>query len=647
MMKKTLLLSGLMLSAWFAQAQQRLALYEEFSGENCGPCAAANPGVWATASAAGNDTKVLLLKYQSPIPSAGPIYNANPVFTDNRMEYYSVNSAPSGGFNGGALAHPTTGFTQANINTASTGTAAFTITISNPSYQSGGQYFTATVTVTSTGAATYANLKLRSALVESLHYATAPGTNGETDFHNVVRQMYGNNGASADGQTIDATWTAGQIRTYTIKGAVPSYVGTNPGTPAVNFLAAWVQKDDTKEVLQVGKTANITITKPPVDILLTSIGISGLKCQLPASIPHTIKVKNTGTTVLTTAKIYTSVNGAAATSQDVTLGNLAAGATSADISLTALNVTTAGVQSVVDSIVLPNSVQDYNDFDNVRTSAAYVLNSTAVAIPLTFDFESTNANYSNFVSYPGTSLIGIIKATSNPGLGRNGSAGLGYFPCYQLPQGSFGYLIFPKTTLPSGAKAIDFYTSYAQFKAQDGTITGDKLELTYSTDCGTSWTSIWSKANADLASAESTGSNFTPTAASWKKWSVDVTNVPTDAYIAFKGTSNFGNNMFIDDVNLRTGSATGINELVADGSFKVFPNPVSDLLNVSIDLKKASSVTYTVYNVLGQQVNAPVTTSMSAGTNTATINTNNLAAGMYYLNVSTEAGSIQQKFTKQ
>ncbi|KAA5536578.1 T9SS type A sorting domain-containing protein [Taibaiella lutea] len=645
MMKKTLLLGGLMLSAWFTQAQQRLALYEEFSGENCAPCAATNPGLWTLISAAGNDTKVLMLKYQTPIPSAGPIYLANTIFADNRETYYSVNSAPSGSMNGGALAHPAN-LTQANINTASTGTAAFTITVSNPSYQNAGQYFTATITVTSTGAATYANLKLRSALVESLHYATAPGTNGETDFHNVIRQMYDNNGANADGQTIDATWTAGQTRTYTIKGAVPSYVGSAPATPAINFLAAWIQKDDTKEVLQVGKTANITVTKPPVDVTLTSIGISGLKCQLPATIPHTIKVKNTGTTALTTARVYTSVNGATPTFQDVPLNNLAAGATSADLTLTALNVTTAGVQSVVDSVVLPNTVQDYNDFDNVRSSSAYVLNSTAVAIPLTFDFETANTNFSNFVSYPGTSIVGIIKATSQ-GLGHSGSNGLGYFPCYQLPQGSFGYLIFPKTTMPAGAKAIDFYTSYAQYKATDGTITGDKLELTYSTDCGTTWTSIWSKANADLASADPTGSNFTPTTASWKKWSVDVTNVPSDAYIAFKGTSNFGNNMFIDDINLRSGAATGIDELVAEGSFKVFPNPVSDLLNVSIDLKKASSVTYTVFNVLGQQVNAPVTKSMSAGTNTATINTNNLAAGMYYLNVTTEAGSVQQKFTKQ
>src|SRR5690606_40926098 len=63
---------------------------------------------------------------------------------------------------------------------------------------------------------------------------TAPGTNGETHFQNVVRQMYPN----AEGQAIDETWTAGQTRTYTITGAVPSYV--NEDAPTV-FLAAFLQ----------------------------------------------------------------------------------------------------------------------------------------------------------------------------------------------------------------------------------------------------------------------------------------------------------------------------------------------------------------------------------------------------------------------
>jgi len=652
-MKKTLLIGGLMLSAWLTQAQQRLALYEEFSGENCGPCAALNPALNTLLAQPGNDAKILLLKYQSPIPSAGPIYNANTVFTDARMDYYSIPFAPHGSINGadvgsGANQGNINQTTQAMIDAASSGTAAFTVTVGTPSYQNGGQSFTATITVKATAATNIANLKLRVALVESLHYTSAPGTNGETDFHNVVRQMYGTTGPNPDGQTMQAAWTANQTVTYTVTGAVPSYAGLNPAIPAVNFIAAWVQRDDTKEVLQVGKTGNITLQKPPLDVALTAItGVSGLMCQVPAAITPTITVKNVGTTALTSARVY----GPNGTTQDLTFSPaIAAGATK-NVTLNTVNITTAGVQSIVDSIALPNGTAniDYNSYDNSVSGVAYILNSTPSALPLSYDVEAVNANW---VGYPGTSgnaypIVRVSATTDGTTyFGYDGSHTCLWYPNAQLGAGYSGYYIMPKADLPAGAKKLEFYASYA---LRDGA--GDKLEVVYTTDCGANWTQVWTKSNGDLANATATtgttlhipsGGN-----AGWKKWGVDISSVPTGAYLAFKATSGGANNLFIDNINIATGAVVGIDELVAQGSFNVYPNPASDLLNMTIDLKKASSVTYTVFNVLGQQVNAPVTKAMNAGTNTATININNLAAGMYYLNIATEAGSIQQKFTKQ
>jgi len=568
------------------------------------------------------------------------------------MDYYQIPFAPHGSINGtdvgtGANQGNINQTTQAMIDAASTGTAAFTVTVSNPTYLGSGQSFTSTITVKSTNAATYANLKLRVALVESLHYATAPGTNGETDFHNVVRQMYGTNGANADGQTINLTWTANQTQTYTISGAVPSYVGLNSATPASVFLVAWVQKDDTKEVLQVGKTANITVQKPPLDVALTAIsGVAGLKCALPAAITPTITVKNVGTTALTSARVY----GPNGSTQDLTFNPaIAAGATK-DVALNAVNITTAGVQNIIDSIALPNGTAniDYNAYDNSASGTAYILNSAPTALPIAYDLEATNTNW---VGYPGTGANGYpfvrVEATTDGStyFGYNGSHTCLWYPNAQLGSGYNGYYITPKADLPTGAKKLEFYASYAL----RGTA-GDKLEVLYTTDCGANWTQLWTKSNADLANAPATSGTtlHIPSGnASWKKWSVDITNVPTGAYFAFKATSGGANNLFIDNINISAGAITGIGDIIADGSFNVYPNPTSDNLNVNIDLKKASSVTFTVYNVLGQQVLAPMTKTLNAGANTTSVNTNGLAAGMYYMNVATEGGSIQQKFTKQ
>jgi hypothetical protein len=69
-------------------------LYEEFSGENCAPCAAINPDVNDFMET--HDGEVILLKYQTNIPSAGPLYNQNKLEVNSRKSYYAVNSAPQG-----------------------------------------------------------------------------------------------------------------------------------------------------------------------------------------------------------------------------------------------------------------------------------------------------------------------------------------------------------------------------------------------------------------------------------------------------------------------------------------------------------------------------------------------------------------------
>lgn len=81
-MKKILLLAGLGILSMQIYAQERLVLFEEFTGENCPPCASANPGLMQLINSHNN---VEIIKYQSPIPSGGPIYNQNTSDVQARM----------------------------------------------------------------------------------------------------------------------------------------------------------------------------------------------------------------------------------------------------------------------------------------------------------------------------------------------------------------------------------------------------------------------------------------------------------------------------------------------------------------------------------------------------------------------------------
>src|SRR4051812_40982540 len=70
-MKKNLFALGFALVGLSLAAQSpRLSLFEEITGETCGPCAATNPGLNTKLLAAGTNTKIVAIKWQVPIPSA-------------------------------------------------------------------------------------------------------------------------------------------------------------------------------------------------------------------------------------------------------------------------------------------------------------------------------------------------------------------------------------------------------------------------------------------------------------------------------------------------------------------------------------------------------------------------------------------------
>lgn len=632
---------------FFANAQQRLVLYEEFSGENCGPCAATNPGLWALLNDGTNPSKVMLIKYQTPIPSAGPIYFQNTADVDNRANYYSVPFAPyarmdgdvsPGAPNSTNAGHP--GYlTQALINAATAVASPFTITVNNSVT---GTNLTSNISVTANAAYSGTSVKLRAALVETLIYTSPPGTNGEMEFHHVVRKMY----PSADGQTIPSTWTAGQNATYNFTGAIPTYVDRTHEL----FVVVWIQNDGDKKIAQAAKSAQL----PAVALDATVMNSGATVTCGSGTIDHKVKIKNTGTAALTQATLYYKIGSGAYQAGPTWSGNLAAGQTSADFAIGALTI--SGATTIRDSIGLVNNQADLNPANNA-TATNFAANATAAALPHSTGFEGAASTapptgYMIFdknggvVPNPAFNAETWFRHSEDGIVGQAGSAFTCITNAANMSNGATTVITFPYTAAAAGAKAVDFYYSYAQ----RGTVSGDKLDVVYSTDCGQNWTSIWNKSGADLATAPAVGENslFFPTQEShWKFASVDATAVSGNVLLGFRATSGGGNLILIDNVQFRTGSVTGIEELVAGGNATLYPNPVSDMVNVELNLVKSAQVTFTVVNVMGQQVGKPLVKSANAGQNITSIATSDLAPGIYFLNIATEKGNIQQKFIKK
>jgi hypothetical protein len=634
-MKKTFLLGSLLAAALFANAQQRLVLYEEFSGENCAPCAATNPGLWTLLTTGTNPNKVMLIKYQSPIPSAGPIYYQNTTDVQNRMTYYTVPFAPyarmdgavSPGANGG---HPAD-LTQAHLDAATAIAAPFNITVNNTVT---GTTINSTINVAAVAAYAGTGVKLRAALVETLIYTSPPGTNGETEFHHVVRKMY----PSADGQAIPDTWTNGQTATYNFSGTIPTYVDRTHEL----FVVVWIQNDADKKVAQAAKSTNLPL--PVSDVASTAVTVPGMTGQLNCGVSNIapkVTIKNTGTSSLTSAQIYYRA-GTGAWSMQPWTGALAANATT-DVTITTPIPGAVGYIALQDSVAMPNGTADINPANNLsNVGLSVVANTAGQTLPVSTDFESNTANWVPYAAagnYP-------LPVTTVTGKGYNGSNNCLVYPCYSLEAGQVGFNVIPFTNIPAGAKALDFYVAHAIYTGTGGG--DDKLEVVYSTNCGQAWTSLWSQAGSTLATAPGTTASFVPSGNSqWAMRSVDMTAVPANAQVAFRATSQFGNNIFVDNVNFRTGSATGIEEFVSGGAASIYPNPVADQMTVSLNMVKAAKVSFQLVNMLGQQVGQNLVKDLTTGQTNTTISTNGLTPGIYFLNIVTEKGNLQQKFVKK
>jgi hypothetical protein len=81
----------------------------------------------------------------------------------------------------------------------------------------------------------------------------------------------------------------------------------------------------------------------------------------------------------------------------------------------------------------------------------------------------------------------------------------------------------------------------------------DRLRVLVSTNCGATFTSVYSKSGATLATAGSNDEDFrNPTDAQWRTETINLNSTFTggNILVQFENRSDFGNNIFIDNINI-------------------------------------------------------------------------------------------------
>ncbi len=209
-MKKLItLLLLLMATSIFSYSQtQRLVLIEEATNASCGPCASQNPGFDALLNQ--NRDKLTAIKYHWYFPGFDPMHNHNVLENNARVSYYGINGVPTATIDGvipSVSGYPGSpgGYTQTLINQYAAIESSFEIDMNH--------YFSPNedsiyVTMRIRAVEDVSGIMIAQIVVieKHIHFNSAPGSNGEKDFYDVMKKML----PGHLGTKIPESWEAGE-----------------------------------------------------------------------------------------------------------------------------------------------------------------------------------------------------------------------------------------------------------------------------------------------------------------------------------------------------------------------------------------------------------------------------------------------------
>ncbi len=432
----------------------------------------------------------------------------------------------------------------------------------------------------------------------------------------------------------------GDIRIYDVSGT-PTYMGAIPtgqngimGVKAGPDGRIWFVNNTADKVVRIDPLpepddAAITVIVSPLTAPTSSTFYSIAYDVCTSEIAPVVTLANMGSNDIVSAEIHFHIDGGASTMFAWT-GLLVPGG-STDVTLPSVPVV-SGAHQLNAWVMLPNGMEDMSPNNNELMGSFRVIDPVQ-SIPFQEDFSSTTfpPDGWNYVHFNPNNMM-TRSAASAFGNG-SGSMKMDHYSGQMDITGQLDYMMLPRVDLSSAVPGtlFEFAVAYRQYN----TSTSERQMLKVSTDCGATWSTLYDKEGADLSTGTVSTSAFTPTATQWRSEAVDLTSVigEPDVLFMFVTESNFGNNIYIDDVNI--GSVVGLYEPAAL-DFNVFPNPAVGYVDISIGAL-VGPVAVELYDALGQLVKYRKPSS-ATGTELR-MDLNGVAPGAYSMVVRTDSGA--------
>lgn len=368
-MKRYTLLIGFLFCVILLYSQsQRLVLLEEFTQASCGPCAQINPTIESLLNTYPNE--ITSIWYHTNWPGYDPMNLHNPGDVAARVGYYMSPSneyVPYSVLDGNYYNGSASGW---NINTVNARYAMpspfelhlnYLIPSTNDSV-----YLTmlAKCTQNVSGPLTAQNVVIET----NIHFNTAPGTNGEKDFKNVMDKML----PTKDGTTLPSSFVVGDYQIIETSWKF-QYVYDVTKVLAVGFI----QNKTTKEIHQTCNASTDPLVMPYNDDLqmMSISNVPATNCS--GTFVPMIKVRNNGNNSVTTFHVKYQVNNG--TLNDYTWSGDMRTLQKATITLPAVTFTPLTQNILTIYTANPNNVSDQypkNDTLNYTFAAAPITSET-------------------------------------------------------------------------------------------------------------------------------------------------------------------------------------------------------------------------------------------------------------------------------
>jgi hypothetical protein len=366
---------------------------------------------------------------------------------------------------------------------------------------------------------------------------------------------------------------------------------------------------DINSIIHAIDAGVIAILSPPADTLCDSV------------ITPIIRLENFGTDTLFSVTINYQIDGNPV--QSFTWNGALAILGTDDITLP-MQILSSGNHTITVYTDSPNSSQDQYTFNDASSISFAV--ATGIYLPVTEGFEATTFPPASW-TFNSTASSFLRRSSSVGGFGNSTASMIA--ACYFYPNASAYFsssrLDISNITAPA---SLTFSLAYAE----RSDTSQDTLEVYASTDCGNTFTLIYSKTDSALATTSIHSSNFTPLSSEWRTEMVDLSsyivsnNLHLKFYFHAGNATHRGNNIYVDDINI-IGTPVSVNDLYQNSSIKVYPNPVKENFYIQLNTKPRNAW-LEIFNIKGQRILLTKFVEQSTS-----ISTKNFAPGIYFVKI--------------